>query len=437
MRKNSIFSFVFLSMALLTLATSCLKDGFDDFAGLTKPIVLEGDFNPNLGVPVGSATMTVNDMLNLFKQSQALVTVNEGTGLVTLSYDTTFFIQKNFADTKGRAKEEPEIFSYAENFEGMMKIDLLDSVVSSLGVDIQLQNIFVDLGAKLNAHFPDSARAIIANSDLSLIIDSINIYAVGKDDIATLQLASSNPVTLANFMNNDSVSLINHVDISPLINVLPNKLQYKAHYVVSFSDRIFANITEMNKYIRDSLHLMSVDLNADFEVEFPLSLSVNGLKYGNDVALNFDSSTFEFQYGDLAIDSSSVILEFDNNLPLDFAIDVKLLDTVTNQQVDLFDGGMMNLRGAEVALNSATNTYTATKPTKSTVRVPLDNNKLNMLKHSNKLRFNTELSTATYGGSHPVVSVQGSDALKVKVYIQVQPNVHVHIPLVGGNSSKK
>ena len=61
--KKGIFFVVLASLFM----TSCLKDGFNDFDALQHPMYFHGTVNPTLGVPIGTGSANIYDMLKMVK----------------------------------------------------------------------------------------------------------------------------------------------------------------------------------------------------------------------------------------------------------------------------------------------------------------------------------------------------------------------------------
>ena len=95
MKKLSIF----LVLASL-LMTSCLKDGFNDFNALNYPMSFHGEVSPTLGVPIGSGSATIFDMLQMVQISYAKMEV-DSRGILTIVYDTSMPWHVDFDNSKG------------------------------------------------------------------------------------------------------------------------------------------------------------------------------------------------------------------------------------------------------------------------------------------------------------------------------------------------
>lgn len=424
MKKMRLFAVAALLLAFCGLTTSCIKEG--DFDALKHPIYLQGDFNPDLGVPLGGATLTVNDLLNMFKQAQSYVQIDPANDLVTVCYDSSYSTTINFNSKRKALEDSMAVFTNV--LSGELPIDLFNNVRELEKVNIQ--NIIVDLSAFVKVHGSPQTEQFINEQGLQITFDSIRLDALGKRGNFSIQ-TEDGAIACHDFLNGDTVVLFNDDDISQLINCMPTKLTYAVRMNVAVPGRVFESDLSMFQFIADSLEINTMDVDVMFGTHFPLSVSLEDLESDIDLALGLSNQTLD----ELTIDTSSIVLEMENGLPISFKLGASFVDSLTNVHYDLFDGGLVTIEGGQIAPDAANGTNVVTAPTTSTIRIPLTNSKMQAFLKSKKLSIQTSISTSASGSTHPVCSVRGSDALKVRVYVQVRPNVHINIPII--NTSNK
>ena len=122
--KKSAFLIMFASL----LMTSCLKDGFNDFDALRHDLAINGTVSPTLGVPIGSGSATIFDMLKMVQISYATMEV-DSRGIISLAYDTTASFNIDLTSSKGGNSKDADIVHIARNnIEGSVSIDLFDNI---------------------------------------------------------------------------------------------------------------------------------------------------------------------------------------------------------------------------------------------------------------------------------------------------------------------
>lgn len=433
MKKKILFATILLSV--LGLTTSCIKE--NDFDALKHPIYIQGTFNPNLGLPIGSASLTIQDMLGMFKQTEAWVEINPTTSLVTVHYDT--IIHENFPFDNGSkplnkkhiGKGGSDVAAISEKtLSGELTIDLFDNVRELSHLNIR--NLQVSLLSFVKANTTEATEQAILDYGVEVYFDSVHLKAFGK--AGNMDITPQDTlIKVSELLRGDTVVLFDKEDISNLVNIQPKYVQYAYRMRIVVPQSVFANIENVNSFMNDTMKIESMDVDASLDVNFPLSVSVDTLSYNVDLDLNLDSVDLK----DLKVDSSSLILEFVNGLPVGLEVGAQFKDKNTGTTFDLFDQAKVNLASGIVSPNAAmTGTSTVSQPTSTTVRIPLTNDKLQAFLHAEKLSISSTVSTADYQNG-TVVSVQGTDALQVRLYAQIQPNLTVNIPIIGNGSNDK
>lgn len=436
MKKRKFIAAVVLMASLIGLTTSCLKDGLNDFEALRHPVYLEGHFNPELGIPVGHAEFTVRQMLNYFASDNAYIYVTDDS-VVGLRIDTLMPLTLNYSDmnvakqARRNAKEgEDDSINTAVNYiNGEISLASLQEYYDQADFDLQLKNIFTSLGARLGTNCTQHTRDMVDQVGLDAYIDQITIVAEGNNGTYTLPFQMAN-IHVQNFLNEDTVSLLSREDISQVIDVRPTMLRYSFRLTTVIENMNFYTIEELYDYVTDSLELLELNFNTRFNVDFPLSLSLTNLAIDTSMPMSPVPLEYDIQMGNIRVDSSALIMEFHNSLPMALALGAQLADSVTGEHVDIFDGGRVQIEGGSLAYNSNLGTYVVNSPNHSTIRVTLDQRKLDALTHCNALLFQVGLSSASHEGQNPIVSVQTTDALGLNVYIQARADLNIHMPIL-------
>jgi hypothetical protein len=429
--KKTTFFFVLASM----LMTSCLKDGFNDFEALGHEMSIQGTVSPTLGVPIGTGSATIYDMLKMVQISYADMEV-DNRGIITLSYDTAAAWHIDMTTQKGGRAKDGDIVHVARNqISGSVDIDLFNNLTFLDGAEIEVDSLLVYLNAFVKANANDSVVQALQNYHVHVYYDQLAIDVLGQDNIlyqvypAPGQTADSIPID--SLIAGQYIKLFNNTDISLAINHRPKQIQYSARMNIAFEAEFFASsgLTE-HQFVADSIGVQSVDISGDVKVRFPLSAYINNLNYETDI--NFTPS---FHLNDLIVDSSMIYLDCQNGLPLSLLVRTQFVDENDQVLCDVLDPVQTEVEGADVELNPTTNLYTATAPKQTLIQIPVTRTVFDHLLNTRKIRMSAVLNTSST--SNPLrkrVSIQGDDRLTLRVWAKLRPTYDLNIN-IGGNGS--
>ena len=240
-------------------------------------------------------------------------------------------------------------------------------------------------------------------------------------------------IPIENLIAGQYITLFNNTDISAAINHRPKEIHYGARMNIAFEAAFFASTISENDFVADSIGVTAIDMNGDIKVRFPVSAYIDNLRYQTDI--NFEPS---FRLDDLIIDSSMIYLDCQNGIPMSLLVSAQFVDANDVVMCDILNPTVTVVEGAEVALNPATNLYTATTPKQTLVQVPITKPVFEALLNTKKIRLMAGLNTSPTGD--PVrnrVSIQGNDKLNLRVWAKLKPEYTLDIDLGGNGSSEE
>ena len=431
--KKGIFFVVLASLFM----TSCLKDGFNDFDALQHPMYFHGTVNPTLGVPIGTGSANIYDMLKMVQLSVATMEVNNN-GTITFVYsDSTahwhFDMDGNSGANPRRPSTKEVVYTSRKNIEGSVAIDLFENISILDSATIEVKEILVYFNAYVLAHAQPQTQAMLASHNVHFYYDSITLSVIGQDNVKYPILNLQDSIPIDSLLNGQHIVLFNNTDVSDIINRRPNKIEYSARLNIQFEDAFFATagITE-DQYVADSLGITDIDIDAVINVRFPLAAYINGLEYTTDI--DFSPS---FHLDDLQVDSSMIYIECENELPLSLLVDAKLVDANGIELCSLLDPVQTVVAGADVQFNPTANIYTATTPKTTLIAVPVTASVFESILNTKKIRLHAILNTSETGNVlDKCVSIQADNYLNLRVYAKLRPSYTLDIPL-GGNSGNE
>ena len=419
-----------LFVSIVPLATSCLKDGLKDFEGLRHPMQITGSFNPELGLPIGQASMNFADILGMFDAMGGIVDLDPNTGSAVLRYDTTFHItvdiESSNNNTKGRRGSKSSVV-YRQDCSGYIDFDMFSNL-DMLPANYRLEQVYMTLTTDILAHGTPRTQDLLANYDVLAYVDNLVIRAVNSTTGQYYEIPIQyDSIAVNNLMTGDHMLVVDSVEASQFLNIHPDRISYSARFNLDFGTRFWAS--DITEFINDSLGISTIDLDNNIRIYSPLTIYFENAVYGSDIALNNDENSIINQ---LQVDSSYLVFEFVNGMPLQLDIEATLRDEGDNVLSTLISNAMGKLHAANIAYNSNTNSYTASAPTTSIIQVPITNDRLRALATAKNIHLETSLSTApdqTGNVNQPAVSILDTDELSVRIYAMIHPNLTITLPL--------
>lgn len=433
MKKLSIF----LVLASLMM-TSCLKDGFNDFEALGHPMSFHGTINPTLGVPIGTGSATIFDMLNMVQISYAKMEV-DSRGIITITYDTTtsWHVNIDSKKSKGPSTKTGDIVHVVrKDINGAVAIDLFQNMDILNDADIEVDSLLVYFKAYLQAEANDSALQAFENYHVQVYYDSLYINVVGQDNQLYHIYPGPNDIQdsipIDSLIAGQYVTLFNNTDISTAINKRPKEIRYGARMNIAFEAEFFATNISENDFVIDSLGVTAINIDGDIKVRFPVSAYLNNLSYQTDI--QFTPSRL---LNDLIVDSSMIYMDCQNGIPLTLLVRAQLLDENDQVLCNVFEPAQTEVEGADVALNPATNLYTSTGPKGTLVQVPVTRSMFESLLETRKIRLTAGISTSPTGNpARNRVSIQADDMLQMRVWAKLKPEYTLDFELGGSDTTQ-
>ena len=414
------------------LMTSCLKDGFNDFDLITHDIAIQGTVSPTLGVPVAYGAVTIYDVLQMVQVSQAEVEVGSD-GIITVYYDTTISQTVQFDNSKtnrrysrSKSMDSLDIVHVSRNsVTGSVNIDLFENIEFLENAEMEVDHLYVNIDALVKADAAERALAAMDSFHVHVFYDSLYIEVVGKDDSHIL-IPVQDTIPIDSLILGQNIKLFNNVDISDAINKRPKQILYGARMNIAFEAQFFATGMSENRFVSDSIGITAVSVDADIKVSFPISTYINNLNYST--VLKFEPS---FNLGELQIDSSMLMLNLQNSIPLSLSLSAKLVDANNREIWDLLAPSPVTIEGAPVA-NDGTGRFSSSGSTNSLITIPVTSKVFEYLQKTKGIKIDAVLNTSPTGSSNKRVAVKSTDKLDIAVTAKLKPTYNLDMN-VGGN----
>ena len=402
------------------LCTSCLKDGLKDFDALRHPMHLTGTFNPTYGLPLGYAEVDMQGLLTMFKQSDGYIRAEDG--WVTLVFDSTIVSHIDINSSK-KAEGDRECYNYTAS--GSLNIDIFKNIENLPDTgDIKIKNLYTSLLANIRANMDPTTVAMVQRTGTEIYFDSIRLLCRDKYGSMHPVVAIDSHFIVHDFEYGTDIPLFKDNDIKDVINLQPNRLSYSLRVNISIpSDSL---TLPLMSYIGSHLGFHSLDVTTHISLDFPITAYINNLSYNLNIEMS-PSDALE----KLTIDTSVLILEFENSMPFEFDLSGNMQDKNGNTLCALIDDAF-TLQGGKIGYNSSLNNYAVVAPQTSTMTIPLNREKLEALKQCYNIQLSSKLRTSKNMDTPPAkpeVTVGADNRLKAKAYARLSPIVDLDVPL--------
>ncbi|MBQ9474149.1 MAG: hypothetical protein IJU81_07040 [Bacteroidales bacterium] len=418
------------------LSTSCLKEG--DLDRFRHDMLIEVDLNPQVGLPLGTAEVSIAELLGMFKNSTAKVLVDNN-GLVTIYYDTLITTTVNFENdaksSKGRTSAKGLYTKYQEDMTGTLDIDLFKNLSHMPGGDsLVINRTYATLLSTIVAVADSRTDEFIIKHGAKLYFNSVKIYAeCGDGSVVEIPVDNVDSIPIRNLSHQADTSDIYHMmdstDLAFIINKRPQKLSYSMKLNIDVPTSELAANPSMAVFMRDSLGLSRMDVNAKFSMYVPCILYVNGLEYTTDIEFNASKELKE-----LELDSSYIYINVDNKLPFEFRLSCGILNADSVNLGYLFSGDDAIVSSANIR-RADNSSYEVSSSMQSVITIPLDSLKMQALKNAVTLQLHSAIRTAPSSSGQPMVAIHSRDAMAFRLTGIFKPHFHQEIEL-GGRSKK-
>ena len=447
--KKRLFLPLLLISALAT--TSC--DFKETMEMLQQPIHVQGEIDPNFGIPVAYGEVNLSDLMSLLDESY--------TGMIQEDEIITIYYEKDVKDTiyastvvdDKLAKRcnntksgdylitKDTTISYTVPIDLFNKSDINEAEISigaiwlSLACDVRCWGKTADV---------DSALA----KYVSVTFDQFEIDYVAHDGTPH-QMTNINMTPLhleGNTILNGTQSNIDSLNMAEIVNYMPSSVTVKYHLNMNVKNgMLIDNISDIDYFqqLVDGLKMSKFAYGANIRMSFPMEIGIGGLPYsytidmGEGLArIDFDSILGEMSENmDIDIKNSSMTLRMDNGIPLDLVIDAWMLKAAGDPTEQLITMG--NVRAAQTKQIAGTSpvVWESSAPSRDTIQVTLNKQKLEALKDCKKLKIDVNIATPNDASGTKIVAIKRTDNLRMKIFLQVHPSVNIDIPITGGDNN--
>lgn len=429
MRKFFLVTIVALGVFALS---SCVKDG--DFDALSHNIEIRGELHPSLGLPIGTSSMNMRDLLGKWQPTLCHPYFDPESNLLTFQYDSSFAAKIDFATSKGRRytksrkseQWDEATFTIDQQLNGNMEVDLFNNITTLNTLDFD--DVFASLSADVKAHGQNINASVLEQYNVKVIFDSIKLTINGTAGSATIPVTDS--FSIQQLMSGEHISFLDKTDFTNYLNLKPTNLGYVMRMRITFQASSLGGL-DINTFINQNLHIDSISTRTNISANFPLRIA-GTLEYNMemDLPLNeVDSALSEIRNKIDFGDSSYLALRFLNTIPLKFVMNDTLIDrngaVVKHNGVPahLYNGGeIVSAIVKDTIINGITYKISdRTRPQETILKIPINESNLDDILKTEKMLLGINISTAPVSSGDTHISIRMEDVLKSSFYIVINP----------------
>lgn len=427
------FKCFILTVTAMLLFAGCFKDE-NDFDALRHNIVVEGDFDPMLGVPVAKMSVSMADIVGVMDTASNMTVELNDEDIVTLKYeDKQHTVFDFYLDGKSKnysVKQSSDTVYATSILKGDLPITLFDKINQASMYDVVAEDIFVDMNSMMKGYVSGTLSEMLTRG-LEIYYDSIRLQVSCADGFRPVVLLNdpSMRVSVSELVDGKELTIIDHYNISQLVN---RKLER-----VSFSVRMniavpLAQWNEMGLGNVDSLGVDSISADIHTQVSIPMRFHCDDIRYVDEQPI--DLSDLGDDWMDIVeeglsvslSDTSYLVLDVNNYIPLSLGFNFQLIDSLGNELTGRVLAQDSMLRGAPVREIGNTYIYESAGYTKSRLSLPITRTLLGQLGKARSIRlfFAGTTSNKVSKGERPLVIMRGKDKLEMRAHVLVRPHVH-------------
>ena len=438
--KKRLLPLLFLFGAVAV--TSCVRT--EDLDLLKQPIHVQGEIDPNLGVPIAEGQMTFSDVFSLLSSTYSGM-VDPDSNTITIYYEATkhdSIMAGNLitmpAMTKGTLVSVDTTIGYSVNINLFDDVSMQDIVDGNIDINHFFVNLNVGLVGRCGTNVSQGMKDTI-NSFVTAVFDSLVVtYEDHNGVVHTKSDVDMTPsVVRLDTIVDHYKSFSIKADMADIVNSMPRRVSAAIRFRFDIDESIFnlsfSNITYFNQ-LMDSIKLTKLIYDADLKVEFPFDIHIGYLPYsftldlgeGGLSSLNLDSMAAALGDADVDVElkESDLNFRFVNGIPMNINIATWMLDE------NKIPVGAPLIADTTIAasgtIDVGDNTAEAdpANPTTTLVTMKLNKDMLDRLKQTRYMRFDMALHTNT---GH--VKIKKTDYLNVKALVKLHPSLNIDIPV--------
>ena len=362
MKSKKRYKIVLLFL-ICVVFTACFKK--DDF----KFHNVDLEIGPTLLVPLVAVDIDLEKLLNLYSTSLAYVSCNQDDIVQILYSDTTY----QEIDLLPNIKQSKNLIRHY--ISGEIAIDIFENMED---FDVSLTDVNLDLLAKPEVTLP-------------VVFRDIQVKAVDyMDNVSEKTMLFEEEFSL----HQNEFEPIFSQKISDFINIndRPTKFLYEGYIEID----PFA-------LIESEVDLENVGIEFYFNLDVLMKGMVKNIKTKNllDFHLNEDD--------DAEIETAELQVTFENSLPFDFNLEMRILDSLDNLVFDLFDTAI-DLKSGTI-VNEAVE-----QASKKEKTIPITKEQYREILTASKVEMDAIIVSAN-GGENPIV-VKCNNALGLKIALK-------------------
>ncbi|MDY5968960.1 MAG: hypothetical protein SPJ13_02950 [Bacteroidales bacterium] len=418
-----------LIAAILATMGACVKTS--DIALLThmNNLLVTGEFNPELGIPVGYATIQSKDLVKELDFGGHNVTLTSSSGVMTYTFDTSW---TNTVPLNATATKTAD--TLRRNIHGELDINLFEAAGNLLD-SVNLNEIMMSMDCLLKPSLNANTTRLMNAYGIQIILEDIELRGIGADgtSFSIRQFPSPVAYTRAVARNGFRWLIFDKENVIPLIKRKMQRMTVDISYTavapnvgqLIVGEGLDGSV-DVNQWLMDNVKMESVTLDADVNMAFPFKFHISGMHQSIDIHFNFNDIAGEnnneeglAEALDFDVDSGYLVIEVVNGMPLDVDMNI-VADSAGQNVLNLLDAPQ-KVPAAKMKRNG--DSFFSSDTSHTTLFVALNRERMASLRAATAMHMNTTVSSGTnmapgeaYDSSVPV-ALRHEDQLQLRLYV--------------------
>lgn len=417
---------LFFPILIALLFASCIKEG--DFSELKHDFVIEGNFDPTLGIPVAKISANIGTLVNLFDTTGMVFFDNNGLLSFRYTYKTTQKLDEWSAADEAKhgrklgAMVQHSYISGAEDIPLLPYFNLLDNY------SVFFDSLMVSVSTDIKAYAFQTIEDYVQRG-VNVSFDSINIIIECKDGYREQVpvLNSTDSVGITDILEGRKFIILDNYNFANLVNHIPQKVYYGVRMNIVLPWEVYLSVGD--NYL-DSLGVDSLVATIVADFNFPVNCSYRNIEYQDTTDLDLSETigaeldTIE-KYLTLNDHDNYIAFKAKNQIPIDMILNATLLDQNKQPIVTLFDEEHNTIHGAPIRPLAGTELWVSAGEKESSFKIPISFDLLKKMRDTRYVVFHIGSNTSTEGATnqHPSVAIQSQDKLDLRTYVVLSPHL--------------
>ncbi len=421
---------ILFALVASVFVTGCNKE---DFNILKNPLIIEGDLNPEWGIPLVKWSVSVSDMLGWVDTFGVFSVYVDDNDMLSMRYQDSLHSVYEYSDAKCSVIPDWEIDDTIRLYHtilGQLNMPIFSALQNEMGEEISMKGLYVSASTFLKGFINDTVH-FNYDHGIKIYLDSIKLTVMCADGFNPVIPLTDVPRSIEeeDLILGKRISILNRYDISSLLNRKPKYIRYSVQMVTAVPiTAMFSGSAE--SYLK-TIGFDSIVADTRCIADFPLQVYCHNIGHADTVEwklpVNNPDQVFDTIEKYVSLDSTcSLVIEARNSIPFSMGLSINLLDSNMNLVYENVLNGLQEIRGASLKMSDMVDSYISDEYGRTLITIPVDFRLLKQLRNTRHISYRIHLNSSTDGAQEetPTVAIRSTDKVDLRARIVMSPHIH-------------